>query len=484
VGTVHAPRAVSSVGERPPHTREVSGSKPLPPTIIPGNRLLPLAAALLGLLIAGCGLELEPPEAADPARWQTAVPDDVPSPPPPEPPATALPDGIDELLRGVSAAFLDGDPEALRPWLADPEDPFGQRWLERAANLADVPLEAYELEIDPTTPDLATAAARARHGDGSLVIHVRERHAISGFDADGGPVEDMFLTLVPAEEGAEQDEVDAWRVAGDRDAESLGLSSTRHLWDVAPVTATRSGPFVALHHPQTPADIGTLLSEARAAMEDVRARWPVGWSEAVPLIVPRDEEELGTVLNVTFELSQFIAFATGSSVEELDDHHVSGGRVVLNPSRFLERGAETRRSILAHELAHVATRPVTGPMVPNWLEEGVAQRLGEDRSTTGTSLIDAALASRSIDRLPLDAEFTAPEQRTVFTAYQLSWSFVSHLVDRYGAEAVGRFYVEVGRGSVGHPGRRPYHLDRAARAVFEAGFEELWREWAGTPAST
>lgn len=379
--------------------------------------------------------------------------------------------GLQTTLDRVAEAFAAADPARLRSHLHDPDSGFGRRWLARAERLADVPLASYALELDPSLPDLSTEDVRSRYDRPVLVVYVREEHALEGYDRRGRLTSDLFLTVVRTPDG--------WKVAGDTDGEPLGLVSADHLWDQGPVATTRSGPLLALHHPGMPG-IAAVLAEARAALDEVRSRWPLEWPERVPIVVPRDQEELGELLHATFDLSSFVAFATGSPRGRLGEFELTGARIVVNPDRFLNRSSSSRRSILAHELLHVATRPVSGPFVPSWVEEGLAQRLGDQRSTTGLGLLGDLVAGGTFSgQLPDDSQFVTGGQQRIFLSYQLAFSFVDHLVDRFGVETVARFYRELGRGSVGEPGRERWHVDRAARTVLGAPLDELragWRE--------
>ena len=346
-----------------------------------------------------------------------------------------------------------------------------RRWRDRAANLADVPLASYRLRLDDSLPDLATDEVRGRYDDPVVVVDVREEYALEGFDASGPANEDLYLTLARTDHG--------WRIAADSDAEPLGLVSVDHLWDHGPVVATRDGPLLALHHPDG-TNVLRLLRETEAALAQARARWPLSFPGGVPVIIPRDEDELGDLLHVTYDLSNFIAFSTATPVGDHGHEHLTGTRIVINPERFLDRSPATRQRILVHELTHVATRPVSGPMVPAWLEEGVAQALGEERSTTGTSLLDA-LAARGFDgQLPADGQFTTGGRDRIFLSYQLAWSFVDHLRRRYGADNVARFYRLVGEGSLGKPGDQDARLRVAAEQVFGTAFATLRDAWAAT----
>ncbi len=420
--------------------------------------------AVAVLLVSGCGTA----PAASVAVGDAALASAAFTPAEVAPPGASVVDRaeIQTLLDRAARGFLTGDVEAVRDVLLDPDSPFGRRWLERVDNLRAVPLDRYELELDESLPDLATDHLREVNRDPVQVVYVVERHALTGYDDQGPAAEDLFLTVV-------RDPDRGWRVASDRDAEPLGLVSVDHLWDHGPVVATPDGPVLALHHPDT--DVGALLDEARAALASAAARWPLAWAGRVPVIVPRDEEELAELLHVTFDLSNFVAFATATPVGELGAFDLTGARVVINPARFLSRSSSVRELILVHELVHVATRDVSGPMVPSWLDEGLAQAVGERRSTTGTRLLDALATDRVA--LPTDAEFTVGGRDRIFLSYQLAWSFVDHLADRYGVDRLARFYAAAGEGSVGRPGTEARLVDRAALEVYDAPLAELVEEW-------
>jgi hypothetical protein len=375
--------------------------------------------------------------------------------------------GMEATLDGLAAALLAGDPDALDPWLADPSSEVGERWRTRATNLAGIPLATYELALDPALPALTTTRVRDRWGADAQTVLVVEEHALEGHDVDGPRREALVLTFEPDGDGR-------WRLVDDQGGGALGLVRGVHLWDLGPVETTARGPLLALHGPGA-TGIEQLLAEAEAALALVRDRWPLPWSERVPVLVPADTDELADLLNVTFDLDSFVAFATASPVVEPGEHRLTGARIVLNPARFDDRDARTRELVLVHELLHVASRPYAATSTPLWLEEGVAQALGEQRSSTGTRLLDGAGAPGR--RLPLDAEFTTGGRDGIHLAYQRAWSFTDHLVGRYGADRLARFYEEVGVGSVRDPGTVGYRVDRAAREVFDESLDDLVASW-------
>lgn len=425
-----------------------------------------LVTAVMALAVVGCSAGVEAPAVPDAAGGSVTAVASAPLDTPVDPETDAP---LQAALDAIGAAFLAADPDALRPHLHDPDSDFGRAWLARASNLAGVPLSSYRLVLDDSLPDLATGGVRARYEDALVQVrYVREEHTLEGFGELGPAAEDLFLTLVETDDG--------WTVAADRDAEPLGLISVDHLWDHGPVVATGSGEVVALHHPET-AGLDEVLREAAAALDDVRARWPLAWPGRVPVLVPRSQEELADLLHVTFPLDDFIAFATATPTGELGDYELTGSRILLNTPRFLARPSATRQRILVHELTHVATRPVAGPFVPSWFEEGVAQAVGEGAPATGLGRLERLVASGALLELPTDGQFTTGGRDRIFLSYQLAFSFVDHLLTTYGADAVADFYAAVGEGATGRPGTEAWHVDAAARQSLGVGLDELLEAW-------
>lgn len=424
----------------------------------------------LAALLAGCAV-LDASVVSEPGlpTSTVAAPVDAPREDPGHLRLEEHADDVQVALDAISAAFLAADREALRPWLADPDSAFGERWLQRAVSMAEVPFSTYTLRLDTSGADLTTGTVP---GDGGLLVNVLEEHDLDGFEALGPLREHLFLTMRRADDGR-------WTVAGDTDGESLGLVSVDHLWDHGPVVATRRGSLLALHHPGQAA-VGTLLDEAARALAVTDERWPLDWPSAVPMLVPADQDELAELLHVTFSLDNFIAFATATPIVELGDVDLSGSRIMLNTGRFLDRPSATRERILVHELVHAASRPSSVPEVPSWLEEGVAQALGERQSTTGTSLLGALADTDWDGSLPLDAEFSTGDREDIFLSYQRAWSFVAWLDDQYGTEAVGAFYAAAGRASAGEPGTASARVDRAAQQVFGSSMADLRAAWRAT----
>ncbi len=395
----------------------------------------------------------------------------------PDPVEAQLPDrtGLQEALDQLAAAFAAGDEATVASFLDDPDTPFGRRWRNRAGWMQGLPIASYALDLDETFGDLASVGLQERR-PGVQVVYVAEELAIEGFDPVDRPArDDLFLTVERTPAG--------WRIIGDEDAESLGFVSVDHLWDLGPVTVTRRGDVGLIHHPDF-TETSQLLDEAQRARDIAAERWPLAFPDAVPVLVPRSEDELAELLHVTFDLSNFVAFATATPISELTSYDLSGSRIVVNPDRFLNRSSATRELILVHEFIHIATHPVGGLHVPNWLDEGVAQAIGERRSATGTTLLDDLVRNGFGGVPPTDSDFRIGGQSRVFLSYQQAWSFVDFLVREFSVEAVGVFYRAVGRESVGEPGSEDHRLDVAAREAFGRSYVELQDAWSSDLAGT
>ena len=374
---------------------------------------------------------------------------------------------LSDLLDGLAQALANADDDAMEALLHDPEGAVGERWRTRAANLADVPFDDLGLRLDPRPGNMTTDRVRARFPDVDevAVVGVLEEHVLAGHDVDGPARHRHTLTFVRTD--------DDWRLADDRDGRILGRPEPGFLWDLAPVTTTAQGPVLALH-PEEASGVDRLVAETAAAMEVLPQRWPADWSQRTVLSVPSDREQLAHVVGASLDLDDFLAFASATAYSTPGVHEITGTRLVVNPDRFPD-SPDARERVLLHELVHVATRPVASHRIPLWLEEGVAQALGEQGPSTGTTRQLEALGAQG-RRLPTDAEFAALGRQATLLAYQRSYSFVDHLVDVRGRDAVVAFYLEVGQ-SVHEPGTVGHRLDRAAERALGADLDALVADW-------
>ena len=118
--------------------------------------------------------------------------------------------------------------------------------------------------------------------------------------------------------------------------------------------------------------------------------------------------------------------------------------VVRLSVRDLSEGT-TWRSTLVHELVHAFLDAWCGASVPGWLNEGLAQRL-EQKRTSPASL--GALLEHGLFPLERLSGSLASWQdpREIGLAYAQSLAFVEYLSTNYGDEALRRTLAGLARG--------------------------------------
>lgn len=386
----------------------------------------------------------------------------------------ALATAVAPMLQQRAAAFARHDVAAFMATV-DPRDAaFAARQRALVTNAAQVPFATYRLEPDvEDVADLSRARDRQRFGADTVVLDVRETYELAGgYDTGAAATEDLFLTLV-------RDSAGRWKVAGDTAVEDVGLLSTRHAWDFAPIRTRASEHFLALYPDNQAGEVAAVLSEAEAALRRVLPVWTPKWNAKVAIELPKDVESLGRRIQATFPLDNFVAFAY--STGDLIDLRLSfgGRRVMVNPRNFLGNSAASRRTILAHELVHVATRESSGAYLTAWLEEGVAQLLGEGASAVGLGSVREALRSGAFTgRAPEDFQFVTGGAQRIYRSYAEAYLLAREIEKIAGRAGLIRFYVAAGNAGRLGPGVGRVHLDAASRNTLGVSLTELERRWA------
>jgi hypothetical protein len=384
------------------------------------------------------------------------------------PGAAAVRDEIQALLDRRAEAMRSGNEEGFMATVdrANPSFVRRQRWLFRGFQRVGV--SAYELRItDRLWPGLTTDREVARYGAATTptVLHVEERSVIDGFDRRPS-LEELYLTFVRRQDG--------WNVASDSDLDDVALRSGRRLWEIGPVATRRSEHFLYVSHPDLRSAGQAILGAAERALGRLNERWPVPWHQRVVILAPSTTEELRRLIQATFDLDVFVAFAY-SSVDRARHWELVGHRVLLNWENFGSYPAVSQERILTHELLHIATRDVAGPMVPAFVDEGVADWIAGD---TATDALERELADGEFDdRLPRDFEFITGSGTSISAAYQASTSAVRFAADRHGEEAVADLYLTLGGVRLAS-GTSRYHVGQAMRGAFGVGYDEFERRWA------
>lgn len=386
---------------------------------------------------------------------------------------------IQRLLDRRAQAVMDRDRDAFMASVARVSQAFVARQERFFTNIAEVPLRSYRYTVAwDRTGDLARPSDVARYPDADRVAIpvTEERYRIDGFDREEA-VEDTYFTFI------EQD--GRWLIAEDTDLDDLTLFSGRHLWDFGPLDTEKSDHFILFEHPCTGAcvsDDHDFLGLAEQGLQRVDRYWTGPWLGRVVVLVPGTEEELGRMIQSTFDLDNFVAFAY-STVDLSRDIDYTGHRIILNPDAFEGRSTETVLEIMAHELVHIATRDAAGPFIPIFVDEGYADYVGNDADPDALAFFNSELSQGLFSgALPEDFEFTVGSGTDIFRSYQESQSAVSYFADRWGIPALVRFYRDLGRTRIA-AGTVEYHLSRSLKKVTGLDVDEFERAWADSLGS-
>ncbi len=386
----------------------------------------------------------------------------------------ALVKAVQPMLTARADAFRRHDVDAYLATVDGRNPVFLQQQREAVEFAAGLNFSLYALTANlDDLGDMSVPADLARFGPDTVVVPVEERYAFAGGVDDQGPaVESLFLTMT-------RDAGGTWRVAADDAVDAAGLQSARHPWDYGLMRTRSSEHFLAIYPDNQAREVAAVLSESETAIRTTIAEWTLPWRRKVAIEIPRDTESLADRILATFPLDNFVAFAGASAEVEGTVFRFTGRRVFLQPDNFLGQSTEQRRATMSHELIHVASREQAGPYVPSWLEEGVAQVLGENASAVGLGPArDAVRSGRFDGHVPDDYEFVVGGAQRIYQSYAESYLMAREVQKIAGKAGLLRLYEAAGNGGRLGPGDARAHIDAAVRKALGMSFAELERRWA------
>lgn len=345
---------------------------------------------------------------------------------------------VERLLADRAAAVLARDRTAFLASVDPRSTALMARQADVFAALEQVPLGSWDYVLDARVQRPPDVRLDERYGAGRWwAPDVALRYALEGFDTRPTVVAHA-LTFVQRD--------GRWLLAADDDFAAVGRPTPDALWDRGPVAAVREAGTLVLGHPASSALLREVARQTAAAIPRVTAVWGPGWQREVVVIVPRDAAEMAGLLGDRTDLSKIAAVATA----ELDDgeYDPAGDRVVLNPEAYGSLSRLGRQVVLTHEVTHVATRRATGPSVPAWLAEGLADTIayrdaGVPLAVSARELRADVRAGRLPSSLPADEDFAGSNPK-LSQAYEQAWLAVRLLGDTYGDADLLAFYRAVG----------------------------------------
>jgi hypothetical protein len=364
---------------------------------------------------------------------------------------------VDALKTGDRAAFMDTVDEAAT-------DEFKTRQGHMYDGLRSLPLASYELRLRADEePDLAGGGLADRYPGAEEVFlpPVEAHYRLTGIDTVDA-VDGYYDTFV--RRGGR------WRIVSDRDVEDVGLPSARNLWDYGPVSRERTAHFTVFHDPadrKRAETLATLCEQAYARLTSTFGR-PV--PAQIVVVLPHNLDQLKEILQATFDLSNFVAFAS-ASVDRDADWESTAPRVYVQDANLSRSARDYQLQTFHHEFTHVAAFPLAGPFVPSWIHEGLADWMAGGRRPP-------APVQGSDGILPDDWEFTTGGGEAIVRAYDESTSAMAVLAARKGKSAPLDLLARVGETRTA-PGTSRYHVDQALRAIYGAGFDQFQKDWNG-----
>ncbi|HVM39693.1 MAG TPA: hypothetical protein VM618_02800 [Acidimicrobiia bacterium] len=331
--------------------------------------------------------------------------------------------------------------------------------------MATVPFESYRLLLRADdVRDLSRAVEGRRGADELRIPAVEARYRLAGIDATD-MVESRWYTFVRRG--------DRWFVNADDDLDDLSLLTQRHLWDAGPVAFTGADRVTVMSAPGDADRAEALRAIAEEGYD--RLRSTLDW-EAPPkvlLVLPRSVDELEAMLQTTFDLTNFVAFAVADVDRGPDANQWTwtSPRVFAQETNLSRHSRDFQVETLHHELVHVVGFPKAGPHIPNWLHEGHADFLALGRPAP------SAVAG-SDGSLPLDHQFVTGGRDRILRSYRESTSAAAFLAEAKGPDAPSRLFEVLGAVRL-EPGTWRYHLDQALEEVYGAGVEEFEAAWNG-----
>ena len=365
-------------------------------------------------------------------------------------------EAVNALLDRREAALARGDKAA---WMAtvDPRAPTGFKdgQARQFDGLRAVPVERFMLTARDDVGDLAPERDR-------FLPETRMTYRFSGFD-DRDAVDVLWLTYVQREGD--------WFVAGDTDVSDLGLDTSRSLWDSGPVETFATEHFLVLFHPPQRERATALAGIAEDAVATLGRVWDRPWLGRIPLVLPGSVDELEELLQSTVDLDKFVAFVSYGADRD-DGWNATAPRVYIQDRNLSRYGREAQVETLVHELSHAAGVALTGPFIPSWVHEGVADWLATGRRT------DERKPQGSDGVLPRDYEFVTGSQGAIVRSYGESRSAISWLAGMKGGGAPSALFAALGGPKVA-AGSVDHQVDQALRASAGGlGLADLQAGWA------
>jgi len=377
----------------------------------------------------------------------------------------APPAGIAALLHDYGRAWQTHNQALLMKTMA----PGNMRdtQVKSLHNAAEVPFRTYDVRAETHySGDLASLRVRNLYPHKQVAAYEVTIHTAMDIE-DKPSVGDGAFTFV-RDKADSADAYDGWRLVSDSDMDVLAFFTSSYIWDDGPVTILRSPHFLVLAHP----DVARSLSDVTSVSEEALARatkfWPQPVRAKYTMIIPTTTAELGGIVHDTADLADFVAFVA-SGIDETAGWEPGAPRVYIHLDHFRKYNRVGQVGILAHELNHAITRPVTGPHIPTWIDEGMA-------NVSGGLPPYNAKSGRLPTAFPTDDEFVTGSLDDIVRNYDQAQVAIQVLINAKGRAALARFYEKLGSERI-VPGTDKYYLAQIVKQTLGWTLDQWVAEW-------
>lgn len=295
---------------------------------------------------------------------------------------------------------------------------------------------------------------------GTVVAAVTLEYQLAGWDQRG--ISDVVpLTFAP--HGPH------WYLESDTDSgDNLATGPYSEPWSLGNVAVSRRPHVLVVGDTAHRALNERLATRLEAAIADVRRVWPMeSWNGKVVAYATTDRrfvtEWFGNQAassgptkpgsEATFEAKVLVLSST-AQVTDADPYTAGSPRLVMTPY-LLGRDDNYSRSVLRHELTHVALALEGTRRPPTWMVEGVAEYTGFRVMRSGTVDGVGALAVHGLPK-PTWAQLRAGSWKPLLVAddeafyggslahvsdtYTTAWLTCLYIADHYGEPTLRRLY--------------------------------------------
>lgn len=356
-------------------------------------------------------------------------------------PSASVQSEIDALVDRYGQALAAGRVPAADVVSADAHA-LHDRGVVEARAMGAVGAEQVTLTTDPSTLSVT--------GDRATVTAVGSYH-LRG--AAPGPA--SFTRALTAHHDPA-----GWRLVDDRGAATMALP-----WDLPLARRVENAQVVVIGNAPD-ATLRWYAEAAAAAWTRVGTWWPTLPAGKPVVVVPRSATEFAAQAGRA-AAGDIAAVTVGSLAR---GRVARGDLVVVNPAVQQRLTQNGRRTILRHELTHVAIRGTTTGFAPQWLTEGFATQASWDGAGIPVQLRARAARWSPAQLVPADVPTDAEvESATGAThAYDTASLLVDDLVARHGRPAVVAFYRALTAGRT---------REDAAQHAFGESFAAVLQHW-------